>query len=379
MNVLIGDVYDPALMWVAPVFLDKVKDLERRLSTDCMSGRFGFEPPESITQGLRVAVKSSRKFSIWQRGRISSVDYVGGALFQTNDQIKVDVFLVDVGKTIKNIDVNTRIRTLSEEYSKEEDVAFLVRLEGLVPISKTVDYTRKGQFRDTVSRTWNEHCTHMVFTLIKVSDRQIFYDSEVDVGVRVKGGNPIRVGKLVLELPLMIKPKHQERLKPYTPYITAGMWLQGERRLLNLNECLVENDFAIRMKSEDVFSGCTSLQPILTLLDEKQGQNLNHSSVNTSSSVGGGGREFRYTDDWDELFARAMERDPEGDSVKMEAARQKTEKWVMKHLDDIERNRKKEEDDASKTSTFSSGIADEDSVVYDSDGEKYYNCREELA
>ena len=67
----------------------------------------------------------------------------------------------------------------------------------------------------------------MVHALIKVSHRQIFQDSEVDVGLRVKGGNTIRVGKLVLELPLMIKPKHQERLMPYTSYITAGMWLQG--------------------------------------------------------------------------------------------------------------------------------------------------------
>jgi len=374
MNVLIGDVFDPALMWVAPVFLDKVKDMEGRLSSDCMSGRLGHDPPECIAIGLRVAVKSSRTFSLWQRGRITSVDHVAGAMFQTNDRVKVDVFLVDAGKTIKNIDVTTRIRTLPEDFNQEEDVAFLVSLEGLVPISKTCDYTKRGQFRNTVSRTWNEHCTRMVHTLIKVSDRQVFYDSEVDVGVRVKGGTTIRVGKLVLELPLMIKPRHQERLKPYTPYITTGMWLQGERRLLNLNECLEGNDFAIKMKIEDVFSGCTSLQPILTLLDEREAQNLNYSSVNTSSSVGegslgggGGGRELRHTDDWDELFARAMD-DPV-DSVRVEAARRKTEKWIMKHLEDIERH------EETKTS---SGIADDDSVVYDSDGECYYNCREEL-
>ena len=67
-------------------------------------------------------------------------------------------------------------------------------------------------------------------------------------------------------------------------------------------------------------------------------------------------------------------KDP-ADSAKVEAARQKTEDWIKKHLDDIERHDKQKED-ASKT-TFSSGIADDDSFCVDSDGEKYYNCRDE--
>ena len=45
-----------------------------------------------------------------QRGRIVCVDQVAGAGFRRNDRVTVDVFLVDVGKTIKNVDLNSRIR-----------------------------------------------------------------------------------------------------------------------------------------------------------------------------------------------------------------------------------------------------------------------------
>ena len=78
-------------------------------------------------------------------------------------------------------------------------------------------------------RTWNDLCLHMLVTLIKISDGQIFYDSDVDVGVCVKGGIPIRVGKIVFDLPLMIEAKQQDKLRPYTSYITSGMWLQGRQ------------------------------------------------------------------------------------------------------------------------------------------------------
>jgi len=377
MEVLIGDVYDPATMWVAPVFLDQVKDMETRLSSDLISGKFGDEAPDTLAIGLRVAVKSSRSLSLWQRAKILSVDHVVGRMFDANDQIKVDVFLLDAGKTIKNIDVATRIRSLPEEYNGYEDKAFIVRLEGLVPIAKMADYSRRGQFKTTVSRSWNEQCTQMVHALIKVSHRQIFQDSEVDVGLRVKGGNTIRVGKLVLELPLMIKPKHQERLMPYTSYITAGMWLQGERRLLDLNQCLMENDFAIKIKNEEMFSNSQSLQPILTLLDENEAENAYYNSFNTSSSVGGaagGGGNFSRCN-WDQLFSRAGVVKSVDDSVAEEAARKKTEDWLLKHLADIERH---EQEEASKKNLTNVGIPDDDSIVVDSDGEMYYNCKEEL-
>ena len=69
----------------------------------------------------------------------------------------------------------------------------------------------------------------MLVTLIKISEGQIFYDSDVDVGVCVKGGIPIRVGKIIFDLPLMIEAKQQDKLRPYTSYITSGMWLQGRQ------------------------------------------------------------------------------------------------------------------------------------------------------
>ena len=43
-------------------------------------------------------------------------------------------------------------RNLPKRYDEIEDAAFLVRLEGLKPISKTVDFTKRGRFRNTVSR-----------------------------------------------------------------------------------------------------------------------------------------------------------------------------------------------------------------------------------
>ena len=43
-------------------------------------------------------------------------------------------------------------RNLPKRYDEIEDAAFVVRLEGLKPISKTVDFTKRGRFRNTVSR-----------------------------------------------------------------------------------------------------------------------------------------------------------------------------------------------------------------------------------
>jgi len=393
MNVLIGDVFDPAMMWVAPVeqhTITPIKDLEWNISKDCQSARLGDEPPDDIFPGLRVAIKSSRKAALWQRGKISSVDHIAGPTFSRNDKVLVDVFLVDVGKTLRNVDVASRIRPLPEHYNEIEDSAFLVRLEGLMPICKSVDYSKKGKFRNTISRTWNEHCLNMVFALIKVSDGQTFYDSEVDLGVRVKGGYPIRVGKIVLELPLMIERKDQERLRPFTSYITAGMWLQGERRLLSLNECLVENNFATKMKTEEIFSTGESLQPILTLLDEKQGQNPYFSSANTSSSVegAGGDRGYRVRDFWGDGGGEGSPDDTASEPTSTNRQHE-MEGRIRRLLDDIEThqnpdpdpeedpflNQGEEEEDTNED--HSSGVhLDEDSFVIDSDGERYYTCRE---
>jgi len=392
MNVLIGDVFDPAMMWVAPVEQQTtpIKDMEWNLSTDGQSGRLGDEPPDDVFPGLKVAVKSSRKVELWQRGKITSVDHIAGPTFHRNDKVLVDVFLVDVGKTLKDVEVSSRIRSLPDHYNEIEDSAFLVRLEGLMPICKSVDYSKKGKFRNIISRTWNEHCLNMVFALIKVSDGQTFYDSDVDLGVCVKGGYPIRVGKIVMELPLMIKNSHQQRLKPYTSYITTGMWLQGERRLLNLNECLVENNFATKMKTEEIFSTGESLQPVLTLLDEKQGLNPYFSSANTSSSVEGakGDRKgYRVRDFWD-CDDEYCEEDSPDDMVDTSNRQQEMEGRIKRLLDDIELRKNDLEDDThplnsddelSKLTDHSSGDhLDEDSFVVDSDGERYYSCTEEL-
>jgi len=383
MNVLIGDVINPATMWVAPVAPDirttPIKDMERNLSYDCQSGSLLDDPPD-VSLDLRVAVKSSRRAALWQRGKITSVDYTAGPTFSRNDRVTVDVFLVDVGKELKNVDVATRIRSLPDHFNELEDTAFVVRLDGLMPICKSVDYSKKGKFRNTISRTWNEHCLHMVFALIKVGDGATFYDSEVDLDVQIKGGYPIRVGKIVLELPLLIKPKLQERLKPYTSNITAGMWLQGERRLLNLNECLLENNFAIKVDNKRIFDIGESVKRKWTLLDEKKWQKADFSYTNTGCSDEGeanrGARGYEVRDFWgQEMFSE------EGclDAVEREANRQQMEDRIKRLLDDIDCHHidRNEGDETSRT-TLSSGYNDEDSFVIDSDGERFYNCKEEL-
>jgi len=398
MNVLIGDVFDPATFYVAPLIVeerDVIKEMEWDLSSLCQSGRLGDKGPAGLAEGQRVAVKSSRRAALWQRGRIVCVDQVAGAGFRRNDRVTVDVFLVDVGKTIKNVDLNSRIRNLPKRYDEIEDAAFVVRLEGLKPISKTVDFTKRGRFRNTVSRTWNDLCLHMLVTLIKISDGQIFYDSDVDVGVCVKGGIPIRVGKIIFDLPLMIEAKQQDKLRPYTSYITSGMWLQGERRLLDLNQCLTANEFAVKMNADEMFSPTTeALQPILTLLDEKKGQNPYFSSRNTTSSS------TYYDDDWYKYSWGCADEDGDHETeakAEREAARKVTEDRIRQHLEDMEGYVPGEEgetdleDDEVETSnvahitqtTLSSGILVEEedpnaSFVVGSDGEKYYECREEF-
>lgn len=148
MNVLIGDVFDPATFYVAPLIVeerDVIKEMEWDLSSLCQSGRLGDKGPGGLAEGQRVAVKSSRRAALWQRGRIVCVDQVAGAGFRRNDRVTVDVFLVDAGKTIKNVDINSRIRNLPERYNEIEDAAFIVKLESLKPISKTVDFTKRGR------------------------------------------------------------------------------------------------------------------------------------------------------------------------------------------------------------------------------------------
>ena len=146
---------------------------------------------------------------------------------------------------------------------------------------------------------------------------------------------------------------------------------------MDLNKCLTENDFAIKIKNEEMFSNSQSLQPILTLLDEYEAENAYYNSFNTSSSVGGaagGGGNFSRCN-WDQLFSRAGVVKSVDDSVAEEAARKKTEDWLLKHLADIERH---EQEEASKKNLTNVGIPDDDSIVVDSDGEMYYNCKEEL-
>ena len=259
MEVFVGEMIDPSLFWVVPVVnsdnteAEAVYRLEQRLSALYKDHPGGERPnpPKSLFRGLRVAVKSSRRASLWQRAEVLSVTEYP-ANFETcdpNPQIKADLFLIDVGKTLNGVDVDTRVRVLPPEYQEQDDLAFQFRLDGLVPIHRTMNLDMMGEqdhFKYAVASKWNEECIRMTYALIKTA-------SSCYIKVHRHVDDNLRLGSLRFEFPLQFDV-NETILYPFTRYIGFGMFLKDGKRFLDLNECLVENMFAVQLSQDDYFS-----------------------------------------------------------------------------------------------------------------------------
>jgi len=296
MRVDIGDMVDPDLFWVAPARgsgRERLRRLENHLADfyngQSLSDRDCYTPA-ILAEGQKVAVMSSRKYGLWQRAKVTSFAQYSAAtaavtkgcqrfVRPVGEQSRADLFLVDAGLTLKGVDVKERVRLLPTEDEdgvlKVEEAAFLVKLEGLLPIKRSIDFdffTEDDHFRNAVSRQWNEVCVRMCRALSKTALSACFMANAGggEVGVQVKGGHAIRVGQLTLELPLMLA---DNRLRPFTAYVTSGMWLNGERRFLDLNNCLVDSGFAVQGCRDEILSPGpavqSNVQPVLTLLQER--------------------------------------------------------------------------------------------------------------
>jgi len=150
MSVKLGHMVDPRTMWAFPMYEDSEKH-NRILN---MEKQLADLPCESVTEltapGILLAVREPPESKVWMRGRLEQLSMYGKQLVAT-------VFLLDYGKVLESVRVETCIKHMPAGIIQEPSLAFQIVLAGLTPVSMDLDFmVGQSVMEVTPQRGWDQ-------------------------------------------------------------------------------------------------------------------------------------------------------------------------------------------------------------------------------